>query len=353
MDHLSATQLRQAFGVLGELAELRDLADFPPRTAQLLRQLIPCDISSYNAVDPQTRRVSVAADPADCLFEGGADAFACYVHQNPLVAHFARTGDGRARCFSDFLTRRQLHATDLYHYVYKHIGVEHQLAVTLPSPIRRAEMIGFTLSRERRDFSVAERELLDLLSPHLRATLDRLTDRALAEAMLAGAGEDEACWTVLVESDGVVVCATAPAERADGLAAGAMLPWQLRAWLAGERRTSELVIDGRRVRVRVLTGAYLGLDALQLTPVGRTPGVDTLIALGLTRRQAEILACAARGWSSKKIALELGLSRRTIEKHFEAIYARLGVGTRAEAIVRALSDGATLHSWSQDAQVIS
>jgi DNA-binding CsgD family transcriptional regulator len=156
--------------------------------------------------------------------------------------------------------------------------------------------------------------------------------------------------TVLVAFYGTVVRATAPAERAGGLVAGAMLPRQLRTWLSGERRTRELVVDGRRLRVRLLAGAYPGLDALQLTPVGRPPDVDALLALGLTRRQAEILGCAMRGWSSKQIAVELGLSRRTIEKHFEGIYARLGVGNRAEAIVRALSDGATLHSWSQDAQ---
>jgi DNA-binding CsgD family transcriptional regulator len=49
-------------------------------------------------------------------------------------------------------------------------------------------------------------------------------------------------------------------------------------------------------------------------------------------RQAEVLALALEGLSAQQIADALVLSRRTVEKHFGAIYARLGVNTRAQAI---------------------
>ncbi len=39
-----------------------------------------------------------------------------------------------------------------------------------------------------------------------------------------------------------------------------------------------------------------------------------------------------RGLSAQQIADSLFLSRRTVEKHFEAIYATLHVNTRAQAI---------------------
>ncbi len=70
MQNLTASQLRRA---LGELAELTDLAEYPERTAQLLRRLIPCDVASYNAVDTRTRRATIAADPADSVFDGAAE----------------------------------------------------------------------------------------------------------------------------------------------------------------------------------------------------------------------------------------------------------------------------------------
>jgi DNA-binding CsgD family transcriptional regulator len=272
------------------------------------------------------------------MFDGGADAFACYVHQNPLVSHFGRTGDSRALCISDFMTRRQLHTTELYDYVYREVGVEYQLAVTLPSPVHPAEMIGLTLSRGSRDFSIAERELLDLLGPHLRATLHRLSDGAMARAMLAAAEQDESCWIVLVSANGTVVRSTAASEAALELAPGRRVPHALRAWLAGERRASELDAEGHRVKVQLVANALPGVNALRLSPIDDLPDGAGLRALGLTDRQADVLALAVREHSSPRIAQTLGLSRRTVEKHFEGIYARLGVGNRAEAIVCALTD---------------
>jgi DNA-binding NarL/FixJ family response regulator len=49
-------------------------------------------------------------------------------------------------------------------------------------------------------------------------------------------------------------------------------------------------------------------------------------------RQSEVLALAIQGFSAQQIAHKLVLSRRTVEKHFEGIYATLRVNTRAQAI---------------------
>ena len=54
--------------------------------------------------------------------------------------------------------------------------------------------------------------------------------------------------------------------------------------------------------------------------------------LGLTSRQAEVLALVAAGDSNGEIAQRLYLSKKTVEHHVSAIYARLGVTTRREAI---------------------
>ena len=178
MEHLSNAQLRRALHATQELAELDDLAQLPECTASMLRRLIPCDIASYNAVDPISQQASVAADPAESVFDGGVEALAQFAHQNPLVAFYARTGDGRALRISDFMSRRQLHRTDLYNLVYRPIALEHQLAIAMPSPQRSlgrpAELIGLTLSRSRRDFNAAEQLLLEYVRPHFAGTLARL-----------------------------------------------------------------------------------------------------------------------------------------------------------------------------------
>ncbi len=59
---------------------------------------------------------------------------------------------------------------------------------------------------------------------------------------------------------------------------------------------------------------------------------------GLTARQAEVLALLHEGLSDADIAERLVLSRRTVEHHVAAILAKLGVGSRHDA-VRALDPG--------------
>jgi DNA-binding NarL/FixJ family response regulator len=59
----------------------------------------------------------------------------------------------------------------------------------------------------------------------------------------------------------------------------------------------------------------------------------------LTSRELEILRLAAGGQRTKDIADRLALSARTVEGSFTAIFNKLGVSTRTEAIVHAASRG--------------
>jgi DNA-binding response OmpR family regulator/DNA-binding CsgD family transcriptional regulator len=53
--------------------------------------------------------------------------------------------------------------------------------------------------------------------------------------------------------------------------------------------------------------------------------------LGLTAREAEVLAWLSQGKANRDIAQILGLSPRTVDKHLEQIYAKLGVENRTAA----------------------
>jgi DNA-binding NarL/FixJ family response regulator len=57
---------------------------------------------------------------------------------------------------------------------------------------------------------------------------------------------------------------------------------------------------------------------------------------GLTLREGEVLMWIARGKANRDIAEILGLSPRTVNKHLEQVYAKLGVENRASAAIRAL-----------------
>lgn len=60
---------------------------------------------------------------------------------------------------------------------------------------------------------------------------------------------------------------------------------------------------------------------------------------GLTGREVEVLRWLAEGRRNSEIAEELGISRRTADRHIENILAKMGVRGRVEAVVLAVEEG--------------
>ncbi len=82
------------------------------------------------------------------------------------------------------------------------------------------------------------------------------------------------------------------------------------------------------IMTRVLSRAKLG-----------TPRQDNSPALELTEREREVLAAAAKGERSKEIAVQLGITERTVKAHLASIYSKWGVDSRAAAIAVAAQKG--------------
>jgi DNA-binding NarL/FixJ family response regulator len=59
----------------------------------------------------------------------------------------------------------------------------------------------------------------------------------------------------------------------------------------------------------------------------------------LSAREREVLALMAEGLANKQIAPRLGISEHTVKAHVAAVFAKLGAGTRAEAVVTAARRG--------------
>lgn len=78
------------------------------------------------------------------------------------------------------------------------------------------------------------------------------------------------------------------------------------------------------------------LQMLVLEERGSPPGPAALIALGLTVREAEVLYWIAQGKSNPDIATILGANVRTVHKHVEHIFQKLGLETRNAAMLAAL-----------------
>ena len=57
---------------------------------------------------------------------------------------------------------------------------------------------------------------------------------------------------------------------------------------------------------------------------------------GLTGREVEVLRLLARGCTNKQSGAELGISAKTVGRHVESIYLKIGASTRAAAALFAV-----------------
>ena len=149
------------------LAELYlpDGGDFPGRVIRLVSGLVAAESWSYNHL---VGSVAVAwqIEPAEVLdFPDAEQLFRQHLPEHPLLRHYHETGDLAARRVSDVASDRQFRSLGLYRDFYRPARVDHQLIVSVPAP--HDGMISVVLNRHRRDFSDQQRELIDLLRPHL------------------------------------------------------------------------------------------------------------------------------------------------------------------------------------------
>ncbi|MCW5550235.1 MAG: helix-turn-helix transcriptional regulator [Opitutaceae bacterium] len=174
-------------------------------------------------------------------------------------------------------------------------------------------------------------EVLARVDTHLRlralqrALADELALRLDAENQLSQSLDRAA---LLTDTAGRIVFSTRLAET--------LLHRHFPGYEAG-RLPADLERPDSPLRVRRLTETgRTELTLLLLEEQQATPGPAALLALGLTAREAEVLYWLAQGKSNPDIATILGTSVRTVHKHVENLFRKLGLETRNAAALTAL-----------------
>ncbi|MGH9182161.1 MAG: response regulator, partial [Acidimicrobiales bacterium] len=99
-------------------------------------------------------------------------------------------------------------------------------------------------------------------------------------------------------------------------------------------RHLERVLDGEIAIDPALMGR-VAMSAARLHSGEYWPGAH----LGLTQRESEVLGLMVRGLSHRAIAQQLIVGEETVKTHARAIYRKLAVPDRAQAVVTALREG--------------
>ena len=100
----------------------------------------------------------------------------------------------------------------------------------------------------------------------------------------------------------------------------------------------------RATRDRLAAGVPSALDDVaplpDMLPAGLAPRA------GLTPREWQVMHWLAGGKTDAEIAALLGLSPRTVQKHLQHVYIKLGVETRTAAVMRSLSASNKGSEWN-------
>jgi DNA-binding CsgD family transcriptional regulator len=327
--------------LVGEAYSFEDLGEFRSGVIEVLNRVVPSDRVGYNEIAPDETFAVMIPEYDESL----VPTFTALAHENPLIERFQRTGDGRPYRISDMIDQKTFHATTLYQEFYRPMGIETQVAFTLPS--RPQLVVGLALTREREDFSDREVQLLALARPHLihayrNAQLwgTRVATLAALEVGLDALGRH----VVVLDRHGRVEFATDGARRllGESFRMRGALTAEVSTWIAeqrGPRPAAEpylLQTAGGGVLVRLLPGDRE--DRRRVLLIEGAPGelnAQVLRGIGLTPRQAETLRLLALGRAPAQAAAEMGIARRTLDKHLQQIYARLGTPSLAQATATA------------------
>jgi DNA-binding NarL/FixJ family response regulator len=174
----------------------------------------------------------------------------------------------------------------------------------------------------------------------------RLTQSARAALDVSGR------FLLAVSRQGKILWATPQAQKllSDNLAAEAddelVLPGPMLAWL-------EQVQKGKTGSKSPSSASFPNNEELRLQYMGKAGPNEFLLRLakdsnakipaefgkelGLTSREGEVLSWLSKGKTNRDIAQILGLSPRTVDKHLEQIYAKLGVENRTAAAAIAVN----------------
>lgn len=240
---LTDRDLRGALDTLHAIgAHCAGIDAFARGGAALLPRLIPSELTALVVFDLDLGHSRVV--PSGAVSRRVIEVFDRYFHEHPLVRDQGRNPHAVTPRIGDFPAPESFRRTPRYSNSYRPIRIEHAMA--LPIYVDHHFLVSFVLNRSGTPFAERERDLAEIVRPHL-ANLYRLA----------------------------------------------------------------LEVDH-----------------------GRAPRMPSGASTPLTLREREVLDWLAGGKTNRDIASILGASVRTVEKHLERVYEKLGVETRVAAVMR-------------------
>jgi DNA-binding CsgD family transcriptional regulator len=307
-----------------------------------LRTIMSIDAAFFASVDPTTLLFTNAVQEEPLV--GAAQMFLDNEFGQVDVNKFALLAAAAQPVRSlDDATRDDRRSSARYRDVMAPLGLGDELRAAL----RIDSVTWGVMCLHREDgptgFSADDAGILARVAPHVAYGLRHAT------LMEAARGDEEfgPPGVILLEDDLSISAVTPAAERllrelAGEQLNGAQLPPLVYAVV---RRLLAARDDvARRLRLQSSTGRWLTLHAAHFERLdGRiavvlepTRAADalpvTLLAHGLTSREAQVAQLVVRGHSTRQIVEQLHISRHTVQDHLKAVFDKTGVRSRRDLV---------------------
>lgn len=346
MKHLPFSDLQLLLSAIEQLNSDVETDSLPERALCAAAKIIEADSVTFTGFG--------GGEYAGLLWDTGTisaeemEIFARYMYENPLVGAYVVERRLETLTVTDLIRREEYQRTNVYNEFYRRIGVESQLVA--PLPISDDLFMSCSVNTGRQEFSGRDKLILTLLAPHL----SNAVRNALAYERLSSALETERCGVVAVNSEGKPLFFSEYARRL------------IEKYFAGEKRENNFLPETLASRLRQIESTAKTTTDFNLPPaplkITNPKGALTvrfmynaatkekrllleekefldlkaLEGFNLTKRETEILFLITRGKTDDVIASLCNIGLRTVHKHVEHIYTKLGVETRTAAMLRVL-----------------
>lgn len=354
-ERLKSKSIANVLAFIHDLYTHRNADAFTNHLVSAFSQLGSADVYSYNELNLREHRAVYKYAPQDfTIVPHGMEIFSRFLHQHPHVQYMAKTGDGSPHTISDFMPLRQFKKTDLYQEFYRPTRIPYALVVGVRGgQDASGTALSLGMHRSSQDFCEQDRSVLMAIRPHvLQAfTNAQLVTRLEAQcSSLQHAMAGTPLSLLILTSQHTILWGTPRALELMALCPGwdprhpDHLPIPVLNWVRCSERDLDMPKElptpcaslgincgSHHISLRLVRKGTHRMVILDESSSITTP--DKLVALGLSKRETEVLAWVGRGKTNDEIGRILSCSCRTVQKHLERIYVKLGVENRTAAAV--------------------